>query len=270
MTQANAPATAHPPVAATAVPASNSPIPAATNAPVSSPPAPAATDAPASNSPIPTATAALFSSSPIPAATNAPLGPRANDQGSSTVEMAYARLQQEAMKTTLVIVSSASTGVEGDIYRDMRARIFRASTGPDEGIDTHSLSCYPNCVFVPVEEVNALTVDVWVLVLRHEYRHMVQASHNPNMSADYRGPDGRFTVYAAFSEACADFGLNVAPVYQAQVRMEQLRGVLGADQQPLIDQACQGDRPSYDKVVQMYNSAKSSDQAFALLYPTYS
>jgi hypothetical protein len=231
MTQANAPATAHPPVAATAVPASNS---------------------------------------PIPAATNAPLGPRANDQGSSTVEVAYARLQQEAMKTTLVIVSSASTGVEGDIYRDMRARIFRSSTGPDEGIDTHGLACYPNCVFVPAEEVNALTVDVWAIVLRHEYRHMVQASHNPNMASDFRGSDGGFTVYAAFSEACADFGLNVAPVYQAQMRMEQLRGVLGADQQPLIDQACQGDRPSYDKVVQMYNSAKSSDQAFALLYPAYS
>ena len=184
--------------------------------------------------------------------------------------MAHTRLQQEALKTTLIIVSSASTGVEGDIYRDMRARIFRSSTGPDEGIDTHSLACYPNCVFVPAEEVNALTVDVWASVLRHEYRHMVQASHNPNMASDFRGPDGRFTVYAAFSEACADFELNVAPVYQAQARMEQLRAVVGADQQALIDQACQGDRAAYDKLVQVYNGARSSEQAFALLYPTYS
>jgi hypothetical protein len=212
--------------------------------------------------------AAMARSTPVPAAT--PAGTVASGQGSSNAEMAHERLQQEALKTTLIIVSSTSTGIEGDIYRDLRARNFRSSTGPDEGIDTHSLSCYPNCVFVPVEEVNALTVDVWVQVFRHEYRHMLQASHNPNMSTDFRGPDGRFTVYAAFSEVCADFGLNVAPVYQAQVRMEQVRAVVGADQQPLIDQACQGDRPSYDKLVQLYNTAKASDQAFALLYSTYS
>src|SRR5207244_2429590 len=98
-----------------------------------------------------------------------------NDRGSSNVEVAHERLQQEPMQTTLIIVSDTSSGVEGNIYRDLLARNFRSSTGPDEGIDTHSLSCYPNCVFVPAPEVNALSVDGWVQVLRHEYRHMVQA-----------------------------------------------------------------------------------------------
>ena len=151
----------------------------------------------------------------------------------------------------------------------MRARVFRSTTGPDEGIDTHSLPCYPNCVFVPIEEVNVLTVGTWMQVLRHEYRHMLQASHNPNLAADFRGPDGRFTSYGAFSEACADAGLNVAPIYQARARLDQLRATLSAAQQPLIDQACQGDRPSYEQLVLLYNTALSSPQAFALLFPTY-
>ena len=187
----------------------------------------------------------------------------------TNIELAHDRLQAEPMQTTLIIVSSASTGLEGLIYQDMRTRVFRSTTGPDEGIDTHSLSCYPNCVFVPSEEVNVLTVGVWMLVLRHEYRHMVQASHNPNLAADFRGPDGRFTSYAAFSEACADYGLNVAPVYRAQVRIDQLRAALGASRQPLIDQACQGDKPSYDQVMQMYDAASVGGGMFSELFPTY-
>src|SRR5205823_6138097 len=102
----------------------------------------------------------------------------------SAVEQAQARLQSEGSKSTLLIVSASSSGVELALYRDMRARKIRATTGPDEGIDTRGLSCFPNCVFVPAEEVNALEVDAWLAVLHHEARHAVQAANNPNMASD--------------------------------------------------------------------------------------
>jgi hypothetical protein len=223
---------------------------------------------PATSTPTPIATPLNYPATPMAAPT--PDAGAANGSENSTVAAARARLQQEGMTTTLIIVTGASTGVEGIIYQDLLARGFRSTTGPDEGIDTHSLSCYPNCIFVPAAEVDALGVDLWVQVLRHEYRHMVQASHNPNMASVFRNSDGWFTSYAAFSEVCADFGLNVAPLYQAELRMLQLRSVVGAAQQPLIDQACQGDKLSYDKLLQAYNSASGSDQAFAQLFPPYS
>jgi len=229
---------------------------------------PAATPGSSSGSSAPLRPTPAAAASPAPAAS--PAGTIDSGKGNSNVELAHQQLQQQAtLKTTLVIVSSTSSGVEGAIYRDLLARNFRSSTGPDEGIDTRELTCYPNCVFVPANEVNSLSVEEWVQVLRHEYRHNVQAAHNPNMAADFRGPDGRFTSYGAFSEACADYGLNVAPVYQAQVRIDQLRTVLGATQQSLIDQACQGDKPSYDKIVQLYNAAQSGGATFSDLFPTY-
>lgn len=223
--------------------------------------------APSSATVAPRATSATAA----PAGAATPAGTIDSGQGNSNVETAHQQLQQtQPFKTTLVIVSGSSGGVEAAIFRDLLARNFRSSTGPDEGIDTRSLTCYPNCVFVPANEVNALSVAGWVQVLKHEYRHNVQAAHNPNMAADFRGPDGRFTSYGAFSEACADYGLNVAPVYQAQLRIDQLRATVGAAQQPLIDQACQGDKPAYDKLIQQFNSAAGSGQTFAQLFPSYS
>ena len=191
-----------------------------------------------------------------------------NGTGNSTVEQAHARLLDQGNKVYLIIVSSQSTGVEGDIYRDLRKRDFRATVGPDEGIDTHSEFCYPDCLFVPVEEVNAISADAWVLVLKHEYRHITQARNNSNMAKDFRDSNGMFTTYAAFSEACADYGLNVAPVYQAQSRMDQLESALGAGQQGVIDKACGGDKGAYQQVMQEYDQ-KVGSGGFAQLFPPY-
>jgi hypothetical protein len=189
--------------------------------------------------------------------------------GDSNAEKAHAQLQNTDLKTFLILVSGDSTGLEGEIYRDLIKRNFRSTTGPDEGVDTHGYFCYPNCVFVLKEAANVLSVEGWTAVLRHEYRHVVQATNNPNMAQDFREPGGRFTSYAAFSEACADYGLNTAPVYQAETRMGQLSAVLGPDQQGLIDQACSGSKPAYDQVVAEYDHRQGSDQAFAELFPPY-
>jgi hypothetical protein len=189
--------------------------------------------------------------------------------GGSTLERAHARLQAEGLQTQLFIVSRASRGVELAIYRDLRIRYYRSTTGPDEGIDTYSLACYPACVFVPVQEINVLTVERWMAVLRHEYRHVIQARNNPNLASDFRGADGVFTSYGLFSEVCADYGLYVAPGYGARWRMGALKFALGASRQWLIDQACQGIKPSYDSMVQTYNRIRRSSRAFAALFPRY-
>jgi hypothetical protein len=203
-------------------------------------------------------------------AQNTPPGSVVDDLGESTAGQAVARLQDEGLQTTLIIVSANSTGVELEIYQDMRQRMIRGTAGPDEGIDTRSQRCYPYCVFIPFEERNALSVDAWVLVLRHEYRHMVQAVHNPTMASDYRvAGGGFFTTYAAFSEACADYGLNVSTLYHAQERIDQLKAVVGAGMQALIDQACLGDTPSYDKLALAYNQNRGSEPEFAELFPPY-
>ena len=206
---------------------------------------------------------------PQPSPTANPTPYVINGNGESTVEQAHARLQNEGRQTYLLILSSASSDVEGEIYQDLRQRNIRMTTGPDEGIDTHGLFCYPNCVFVPQEEVNALSVEAWVQVLRHEYRHIVQATNNPHMAQDFREPGGQFTPYAAFSEVCADYGLNVALFYRAQERMDQLKLALGESQQSLIDQACNGNKAAYDKVVQAFNQHKGSEQAFVQLFEPY-
>ena len=189
--------------------------------------------------------------------------------GPSTLERAHTRLQAEGLRTELIIVSRASKGVELAIYRDLRIRRYRSTTGPDEGIDTHSLACYPACVFVPVQEINVLTVDRWAAVLRHEYRHVIQAANNPNLASDFRLANGVFTSYGLFSEVCADYGVYVAPGYGARWRMAALKARLGASRQWMIDQACAGIKPSYDSLVQTYNRIRRSSRAFAALFPRY-
>ncbi len=192
-----------------------------------------------------------------------------NADGNSNVEQAHAQLQNDGNQVYLVIVSNQSTGLEHDIYQDLRERNIRATTGPDEGIDTHGEFCYPDCVFVPKEEVNAISVQAWADVLRHEFRHIVQAKNNPNLAKDFRSPNGQFTTDAAFSEACADYGLNVDLAYHAQERMDQLKRVLGSERQSLIDRACQGDKPAYQTLVDQYNQKSGYSGAFGDLFPPY-
>jgi hypothetical protein len=193
-----------------------------------------------------------------------------DDSGESTAGQAVVRLRADGLPMTLVIVSENSTGDDLAVYQDLHERMLRATAGPDEGIDIRSERCYPYCVFVPFDERNALSVDAWTLVLRHEYRHMLQASHNPNMASDFRAPGGGlFTTYAAFSEACADYGLNVSTLYHAQERIDQVKMVIGGGAQALLDQACAGDKTAYDMLVQTYNQNRDAAPEFAQLFPQY-
>lgn len=192
-----------------------------------------------------------------------------NGNGSSRVEHALPLLESQVGPVILIIVSNQSAGVEGDIYRDLHRRLFRTTTGPDEGIDTKSEFCYPTCIFVLSEEVNAIGVSAWVRVLQHEYRHVTQAKHNSTLAQDFRDVSGAFTPYGAFSEACADYGLGVAPVYRAQQRIDQLKRVLGPDQQGLIDGACAGDKSAYGDMVTQYDQKVGQPNAFQGLFPPY-
>lgn len=189
--------------------------------------------------------------------------------GDSNAERAHEILLNEGYPVYLIVVSSQSIGVEGDIYRDLRQRNFRTTTGPDEGIDTSTEVCYPNCVYVLVDELNAIGVNSWVRVLQHEYRHITQAKNNPNLARDFRDPNGTFTSYGAFMEACADYGLDVAPVYHAQERIDQLKSMLGIDQKSLIDQACGGDPLVYNSLRDQYDQALGRADAFDRLFPPY-
>lgn len=249
--------------------------------PTGSPNAPAvgATSTAASTSPAPITRAATTSTqAPViqtataqtPGAQATPPKVVVDDSGESTAGQAVVRLRADGLNMTLVIVSENSTGVELAVYQDLHQRMIRATTGPDEGIDIRSERCYPYCVFVPFDERNALSVDAWSLVLRHEYRHMLQASHNPNLASDFRAPGGGlFTTYAAFSEACADYGLNVSTLYHAQERIDQVKMVIGGGAQTLLDQACTGDKTAYDKLVQTYNQNRDAAPEFAQLFPQY-
>ncbi len=192
-----------------------------------------------------------------------------NGTGYSNVESAHARLLNKGYKVYLILVSYRSAGVEGQIYRDLIARHFRSTTGPDEGIDTHGEFCYPDCVFVPQQDANVISVSGWVGVLEHEYRHITQAENNPNMAQDFRLPNGLFTSYGAFSEACADYGLNEAPVYRAGYRINRLKSVLGIQQQSLITAACRGNMPAYQSLVARYDQKVRNLRAFARLFPPY-
>jgi hypothetical protein len=78
-----------------------------------------------------------------------------------------------------------------------------------------------------------------------------------------------FTPYAAFMEACADYGINVEELYHAQVRIEALKAALGASFSGTLNQACKGDRGSYQAVVSQYNSREGSSNAFSTLFPQY-
>ncbi len=208
----------------------------------------------------------------VPASTPSPIGTIdyvVNGTGKSNVAQALYRLQAQGDLVYLVILSSQSTGTEGEIYRDLQQRGFRSTTGPDEGVDTHGEFCYPDCVFVLAGAVNAISPDSWVRVLQHEYRHITQAENNPDLAQDFRDPNGMFTLYAAFSEACADYGLDVAPIYRAQQRMDQLKNVLGTGQQGLIDQACRGDKSAYQTLVDQYNQKIGHNNAFQQLFPPY-
>jgi hypothetical protein len=205
---------------------------------------------------------------PPPAPPHQPTSYVVNGIGGSNVEQAHAQLQQQGNHVYLIVVSSDSPGIEGQIYRDLIQRNIRATVGPDEGFDTHGEFCYPNCVFVPREAANAISVQAWVDVLRHEYRHITQAENNPNMAQDFRNPSGEFTTYAAFEEACADYGLNVAPIYHAQVRMDQLKNVLGPARQSLIERACAGDKNAYQTLLDQYDQ-RAGQGAFALLFPPF-
>jgi hypothetical protein len=171
---------------------------------------------------------------------------------------------------TLVILSPASSGLEGKIYMHLRQRKFRATTGPDEGIDTRSLPCYPGCIFVPVEEVDALGVAGWKEVLQHEARHVEQLRNNPDLARDFVDASGGRSLYAGFCEACADDGLYTTPLYYARERMSRLREVLGVEREPLIERACKGDKAAYQQVSALYDQLAGDQETFAELFkPAY-
>lgn len=187
----------------------------------------------------------------------------------STVEQAVALVSAEGDRFTLRIVTSESKGVESDIYWDLTERNYRATTGPDEGIDTHGESCYPACLYVREQDVNALPIETWAEVLHHEWRHVEQARNNPQLARDFRGQDHMFTPYAAFMEACADYGINVEELYHAQERIDNLKAALGPSLSGTLNQACKGDHGAYQAIVSQYNSREGSSNAFTTLFPQY-
>jgi len=178
-----------------------------------------------------------------------------NPIGGSKAEIVYRELVDEGplRGVTLAILDGSGSEVERVIHESLRRRKFRATTGPDERIDTHSLPYCPACIFVPREEVDSISVASWRGVFLHEARHAVQAVNNPDMAADFAGPAGGFSVYAAFCEACADEGLNTTRMYRAKERMPVLREALGADQKALVDRACAGHKEAYAELRALYD-----------------
>src|ERR671939_271514 len=87
------------------------------------------------------------------------------DSAGSNLNRARAMLQDEALQFELILVTRDSTGIEGQIYRDLKQRNIRATAGPDEGLDVRDEPCYPKCIFVPSDEVNAISVTSWTRVL---------------------------------------------------------------------------------------------------------
>jgi hypothetical protein len=193
-------------------------------------------------------------------------------EDASNVERAYQQMVKsgDLDAITLLILSPASSGLEGRIYAHLRLRKFRATTGPDEGIDTRSLACYPGCIFVPVEEVNALGVGGWMEVLQHEARHVEQLINNPDLARDFVDEHGGRSLYAGFCEACADDGIYTTPLYYARERMARLRDLLGAGREPLIQRACKGEKVAYQQVNTLYDQLIGKPGAFAELFrPAY-
>ncbi len=192
-----------------------------------------------------------------------------NPVGMSNVEQAHEQLEAEGNRVYLILISHDSPGAQELIYWDLQARQIRATTGPDEGIDTSALSCYPDCVFVRREDAGSLTVETWTRVLRHEYRHIEQVRNNPELAHDFRSPDSRFTPYAAFMEACADYGLNVKYSYHAQERIDALKQTLGPAMDGILDRACKGDLWAYRLVHDTYDRPHGGSGAFEQLFPSY-
>lgn len=189
----------------------------------------------------------------------------------TNLAQAQARLLGEGLRFYVNVLSPESVGVEQEIYQDLRRRNLRATTGPDEGIDTSALPCAPSCEFTPYQAVNEISVESWVNVLRHEQRHMVQAVHNPNLARDFRGANGLFTTYAAFEEGCADDGIYVGEsIYHTSERMPKLKLVLGDGNALTLTQACQGDKTAYENIVRAYESRAGGAGSFAELFPPYS
>lgn len=191
-------------------------------------------------------------------------------EGRSNVERAQAVLSKEGLRFALVVVSTESAGLEGEIFRDLTKRNFRATTGADEGFETRGVGCHPRCVFVRSNAVNEISTESWTNVLRHEERHMVQATNHPNLADAFRRtPDSLFTTYAAFLEACADEGIFVAePTYHASERMPRLRLALGAEGADLIRRACEGFTDAYASVVKSYE-LKVGERRWGELFPAY-
>jgi hypothetical protein len=187
----------------------------------------------------------------------------------SNVDRAYALLQSEGKQFTLIVVSPKSTGLEGEIYRDLRQRGYRATAGPDEGFDTRGEPCYPGCVYVRSQDVNSISISAWTRVLRHEYQHVIQAKNNPTMAQDFRDPNGVFTPYASFSEACADYEPNVARIYRGRQRIDQVNRILGDGRESLVEQACIGYMTAYRSVVDLYNQNAGRPTAFQELFRPY-
>lgn len=210
------------------------------------------------------ATASIRMATPSEAIAGSDQGPRQE----TTLAQAF-RLHPKHEEVSLILVSRESTGLEGKIYEDLVRRNFRMTTGPDEGLDTAGETCYPNCLYALREQAGAIAVEGWLPVIEHEYRHIVQARHNQNLAHDFRDQNGPFTPYAAFSEACADYGLDVAPVYQAQFRIDRVKRVLGATADQVIDRACTGDRGAYELVRSAYDRAVGVPGSFSSLFPPY-
>lgn len=188
----------------------------------------------------------------------------------TNVALASEQLFQEGLAFSVIVVSPLSTGIQARIYDDLTKRHLRATSGPDEGIDTTSLKCHPNCVFIHYRALDEIGVESWKNVLRHEQRHMVQALHNPNLARDFRRPtDNLFTTYAAFMEACADDGIYVAePMYRSSVRMPELVKILGGESKTLLTRACLGYTDAYQEIVGAFE-LKGGSGSFANLFPPY-
>ena len=191
--------------------------------------------------------------------------------GGTHVERAYEELVRRDMlrRVTLILLDADVGGVEKRIYDSMKRRKFRATTGPDEGIDASGVPGCPRCIFVPRDDANVISIASWQGILIHEKRHLSQAAVNTTLAMDFRGDAGQFTSYAAFCEACADDGLFTTPMYRSRERLAQLREVVGAENAALLEQACRGDKTAYSELALLHDSLVQEPGAFEELFRPY-
>jgi hypothetical protein len=194
---------------------------------------------------------------------------RAQPDAETNAFAAAAQLKAGGEDFEIVVLSDASTGIEAEIYENLLRRNYRATTGADEGFDVSGQPCWPRCIYLRRDALDAVPVESWVRVLKHESRHVLQAKNNPNLARDFRGADRVFTTYAAFMEACADDGIGVGPLYKAAERLGNLKLVLGAQYDTLVVPACIGERPAFDTLVEAYNRLAGVEDAFLELFPPY-